>query len=206
MASIVKRRSLMSRTVVSLALVLLWSFACGGSEIRGTPERVLVRVDPEDSLEDVARKAHAVGGGGRDCLFVWGDVVTQPAEATPVRLQWAELEHLDGYVLCGEEAELVLLDPRARHLAMLYYRDDMLHVGHPTDGGTAPLRRTTLGLRSDAPVPCLGVFDPDSSDRRTPAFVVFRQLREVPRDFLIAAMPVEARDFASGGELEAAGK
>ena len=176
---------------------------CGGSEVRDTDSMLVVEVGPDDSLDDVAQKAYAAVGGGRDCLLVWGDVVTQPAEARPVRLAWAELEHIDGYVLCGDDAELVLLDPRAEHLAVLYYRDRQLHVGHPSQGGTIPLRRTTLGLRSDGPAPCLSVFDRNSSDGRVPAFVVLRELREVPRDFLIAAMPVDASAGTAGGEAAA---
>lgn len=197
------KRMMWSAIVVSCAAVAV---GCGGSEVRETETRLVVEVEPTDSLDDVARKAYAAVGGGRDCLLVWGDVVTQPVEARPVRLAWAELEHIDGYVLCGDDAELVLLDPRAEHLAMLYYKDHRLHVGHPSEGGTIPLRRTTLGLRSDGPAPCLSVFDRDSSDTHVPAFVVLRQLRDVPRDFLIAAMPVSPTAASAGDEAEAAAK
>ena len=181
------------------------SLGCGGAQAPRANGRQVILVSADDSVADVARKAYAAAGGGQDCLLVWGDVVTQPEDATSVRLVWASLEHIDGYVLCGDDAGLVLLDPRARHVAMLYYRDRQLHVGHPTDGGTVPLRRTTIALTSDGPSPCLGVFDPNSSDG-APAFVVFRHLREVPRDFLIAAMPLDDRVGTGARPDEAAAK
>lgn len=198
----------MKWTVWSAVVALCFGLVagCGGSEVRETNSRLVVEVEPEDSIDDVAHKAYAAVGGGRDCLLVWGDVVTQPAEARPVRLVWADFEHIDGYVLCGEDADLVVRDPRAEHLAMLYYRDRRLHVGHPSQGGTIPLRRTVLGLRSDGPAPCLSVFDRNSSDSHVPAFVVLRELREVPLDFLIAAMPVDGGAGTAGGENAAAAK
>ncbi len=189
MAPIVKAPRPMRAVWVVAALALS---ACGAAQApmkRG--DTVVIRIDPAHSIDDVTRAAHAVAGGREGCILVWGDVVTQPVDALRVRLEWAALEHIDGWVLCGKDAELVLLDPRARHLAVLYYRDRTLYVGQPAAGGIARLDRTTLSIKSDGPAPCLSVFDPDSSDRNVPAFEVLRVLRDVPRDFLIAAWPVQ---------------
>lgn len=169
---------------------------CGATAPAPEPRQTVVHVDPAQTMAEVAEAAVAATGGGRDCLLVWGDVATRPPSAAPVRLVWAEFEHLDGWVVCGADAEPVLLDPRAPQMAMLYYRDDELYVGPVAEGGVTRLRDTVLAIRSDAPAPSLTVFDPDSSDRDVPAYRVLRRLREAPREFLLVAWPVGTRRAA----------
>lgn len=159
--------------------------------VEPTDEPLVIQISPDDSMADVAREIYAAADAEGECTLVWGDVVTQPEEAQQIRVVWAELEHIDGYLLCDEDMELVLLDPRARHMALLYYKPDGLWVGHPSRGGVNRLEDTPLSIRSDGPAPCLSVFDSNSSEIDVPAYRVLRQLREVPRDFLIAAWAVD---------------
>ena len=193
------------QTTATLTFLVGGLLGCATSpSVDPTDEPLVLHISPDDSMEDVAREIYAAADAEGECTLVWGDVVTQPEEAQEIRVVWAELEHIDGYLLCDEDMELVLLDPRARHMAMLYYKPDGLYVGHPSRGGVNRLEDTPLSIRSDAPAPCLSVFDSDSSEIEAPAYRVLRQLREVPRDFLIAAWPVnpaaDESDPATAGD------
>ena len=187
------------QTIAILTFLAGAGLGCATSpSVDPTNEPLVLHVSPEDSMADVAREIYAAADAEGECTLVWGDVVTQPEEAQQVRLVWAELEYIDGYLLCDDDMELVLLDPRAKHLALLYYQPDGLYVGEPSRGGVNRLEDTPLSIRSDAPAPCLSVFDSNSSDLEAPAYRVLRQLREVPRDFLIAAWPVDPRATEPG--------
>lgn len=159
----------------------------------GDPGRAVLRVKvaPDASLDQAARDlgAAAKGAGTPSCNFVWGDVGSLAPTAQPVRLQWAEPEHLDGWFISGADAKRLTEGRGIRQVGILRYREGRLRVSHLSGPGSQVLPDRVEGgdrlkERSERQK-VFAIFDPSGAagERDPRAADVLTALRGAPRWF-----------------------
>ena len=169
--------------------------ACGASEPQPEPEpnTVWVGLDEphEETISEALEQTGTADEPGR-CSFFWGDVAVRPADARHARFAWqGGDEHIDGYVLCDEERELALSDPRLRSAARLFFQDGRLKMTDPDGVGSTEYQSSLVADRGDAEKPSVAVFEGHTSDETARAAEVLDRLSAVTDDFLFATWPLE---------------
>jgi len=181
-------------SIVALALgAALIATGCGGAETRERAKRddtvTLAHVSRNDTLGTLRRqlrrsaRAHEIASR---CALVWGDLLSTPPSARRARIGCEGDRAIEGVVLCGQDLQTAMNDPRAHQIAVLLWRDDELQLGDVSQGGTVALSDV-----APAQAPTAALFDADSSDARAAAQDVVGELSHAGDKFVVIAWPLE---------------
>lgn len=161
------------------------------------PAVQVVHVSTWDTVADLRAQLRDVAGRLRAddeaCAFYWGDVAARPPDAARLTIVWSvpQMEgEVEGFLLCGEDNQFAMQDPRAQDVALMFWHQGRMQIAPLAAAGAVPFERTGLEDIDAGPADAAAVIDLDTSDAHVPAARLLERLQTLPSTFVFAAMPI----------------